>query len=177
MDPPVANWPKKSKTKKSPIKAITKTVPATSTVSSTNVITTNKPKETLQALNLSVIPQINQAEATTEADNTQASSVTARPMKANKTKSVTAKAAQGSQSLTGNESVNAQIKSPLQPLNLPDILQAIQAPFTIESANSQALIAPTKPKKASKAKNAANKAVASTTDISLAPTTIHEATT
>lgn len=86
MDPPVANQPKKSKTKKSPSKAITKTIPAAPTVSSTNVITTIKPKVTLQALNLPAIPQINQAEATTEAANTQASSVTAQPTKANKTK-------------------------------------------------------------------------------------------
>lgn len=177
MDPPVANQPKKSKTKKSSSKAITKTIPAAPTVSSTNVITTIKPKVTLQALNLPAIPQINQAEATTEAANTQASSVTAQPMKANKTKSVMAKADQVFQSLTGNESVTAQIKTPLQALNLPDILKAIQAPITIESANSQALIAPTKPKKASKAKKAADKAITSATDISLALTTTHTAIT
>uniref|UniRef100_A0A667IU70 MAGE domain-containing protein n=1 Tax=Lynx canadensis TaxID=61383 RepID=A0A667IU70_LYNCA len=177
MDPPVANQPKKSKTKKSPSKAITKTIPAAPTVSSTNVITTIKPKVTLQALNLPAIPQINQAEATTEAANTQASSVTAQPTKANKTKSVMAKADQVFQSLTGNESVTAQIKTPLQALNLPDILKAIQAPITIESANSQALIAPTKPKKASKAKKAADKAITSATDISLALTTTHTAIT
>lgn len=96
MDPPVANRPKESKTKKTPIKAITKAIPAAPTVSSANVIATNKPKVTLKALNLPIIPQINQASATTEAANTQASSVTAQPKKANKAKKVTAKAAQGS---------------------------------------------------------------------------------
>lgn len=45
-----------------------------------------------------------------------------------------AKADQVFQSLTGNESVTAQIKTPLQALNLPDILKAIQASITIESA-------------------------------------------
>lgn len=85
MDPPVANRPKKSKTKKAPIKAITKTVRTAPPVPSANVITTNKPKITFLALNLPIIPQINQASAITEVVNTQASSFTAQPKKANKT--------------------------------------------------------------------------------------------
>lgn len=113
MDPPVANRPKKSKTKKAPIKAITKTVRTAPPVPSANVITTNKPKITFLALNLPIIPQINQASATTEVANTQASSFTAQPKKANKTKRVTAKAARGSQFPTGSESVTTQIKLPL----------------------------------------------------------------
>ena len=177
MDPPVANRPKKSKTKKAPIKAITKTVRAAPPVPSANVITTNKPKITFPALNLPIIPQINQASATTEAANTQASSFTAQPKKANKTKRVTAKAAQGSQFPTGSESVTTQIKLPLQALNVPVIPQTIQAPVATESANSQALLASIKPKKALKAKKANNKAIASATEISLAPSTTYTATT
>ncbi|KAJ8790694.1 hypothetical protein J1605_004392 [Eschrichtius robustus] len=177
MDPPVANRPKKSKTKKAPIKAITKTVRAAPPVPSANVITTNKPKITFPALNLPIIPRINQASATTEAANTQASSFTAQPKKANKTKRVTAKAAQGSQFPTGSESVTTQIKLPLQALNVPVIPQTIQAPVATESANSQALLASIKPKKAPKAKKANNKAIASATEISLAPSTTYTATT
>ncbi|XP_032331018.1 trophinin isoform X6 [Camelus ferus] len=177
MDPPVANQPKKSKTKKAPIKAITKTIPATLPVPSADVIATNKPKITFQALNLPIIPQVTQASATTEAANTQASSFTSQPKKANKTKRVTAKAAQGSQSPTGSESVTTEIKSPLQALNLPVIPQTIQTPFASESANSQALLASTKPKKAFKAKKAHNKAIASATVISLGPSTTYTATT
>uniref|UniRef100_A0A8C0DU69 MAGE domain-containing protein n=1 Tax=Balaenoptera musculus TaxID=9771 RepID=A0A8C0DU69_BALMU len=177
VDPPVANRPKKSKTKKAPIKAITKTVRAAPPVPSANVITTNKPKITFLALNLPIIPQINQASATTEAANTQASSFTAQPKKANKTKRVTAKAAQGSQFPTGSESVTTQIKLPLQALNVPVIPQTIQAPVATESANSQALLASIKPKKAPKAKKANNKAIASATEISLAPSTTYTATT
>ena len=74
MDPPVANQLKKSKTKKAPIKAITKTDPP---VPSASVIPTTKFKVTFPALNLPVILQINQASATTEVANTQASSFTA----------------------------------------------------------------------------------------------------
>ncbi|XP_072811782.1 trophinin isoform X4 [Vicugna pacos] len=177
MDPPVANQPKKSKTKKAPIKAITKTIPAALPVPSADVIATNKPKITFQALNLPIIPGVTQASATTEAANTQASSFTSQPKKANKTKRVTAKTAQGSQSPTGSESVTTEIKSPLQALNLPVIPQTIQTPFASESANSQALLASTKPKKAFKAKKAHNKAIASATVISLGPSTIYTATT
>lgn len=65
----------------------------------------------------------------------------------------------------------------MQALNLPVISQTIQAPLASESANSQALIAPTKPKKASKVKKAADKAIASATEILLALTTTHTATT
>ncbi|KAI2599660.1 trophinin, partial [Homo sapiens] len=103
MDPPVVNRPKKSKTKKAPIKTITKAAPAAPPVPAANEIATNKPKITWQALNLPVITQISQALPTTEVTNTQASSVTAQPKKANKMKRVTAKAAQGSQSPTGHE--------------------------------------------------------------------------
>lgn len=176
MDPPVANRPKKSKTKKAPIKAITKTIPAAPPVPSANVITTNKPKITFHALNLPVIPQINQASATIEASNTQASSSTTQPKKASKTKRITAKAAQSSQFPAGSESVTIQIKSSLQALNLPVIPQAIQAPVASESANSQALLASTRPKKAYKAKKADNKGVASAAEISLAPSTAYTAT-
>lgn len=56
MGPPVANWLKKSKTKKAPIKSITKAIPVAPTVSSANEIATNKLKVTLQALNLPIIP-------------------------------------------------------------------------------------------------------------------------
>lgn len=69
------------------------------------------------------------------------------------------------------------IKSSLQALNLPDILQVIQAPVISGSASSQALIAPTKSKKVSKAKKAVNKAITSAVDISLGATTTHTATT
>lgn len=43
MDPPVANRPKKSKTKKAPNKAVTDTIPVAPSVPSVNVITINKP--------------------------------------------------------------------------------------------------------------------------------------
>ncbi|KAM5195013.1 trophinin isoform 2-T2 [Hipposideros larvatus] len=173
-DPPVANRPKKSKTKKAPIKAITNTISAAPPGPPANVITTNKPKIPLQALKLPIIPQINQASATTEAASTQASSVTAQPKKANKTKRVIVKAAQGTQSPTGSENVTTQIKSPLQFLNLPVTPQTTLAS---ESANFQAFIASTKPKKAPKAKKAANKTIASATEISQASTTTYPATT
>ncbi|ELK18802.1 Trophinin [Pteropus alecto] len=155
MDPPVVNWPKKSKTKKVPIKAITNTITAASPVPSANVITINKSKIPSQALKLPITPQINQASATTEKANTQASSVTTQPTKANRQR----------------ETLLRQSKAP----NLQ--LATIQAPLASESANSQALIAPTKPKKASKVKKAADKAIASATEISLALTTTHTATT
>lgn len=177
MDPPVANWPKNCKTKKVPTKAITNTITTASPVPSANVITTNKSKIPSQALKLPIIPQINQASATTEEANTQASSVTTQPTKANKTKRDTTKAIQGSQSSADSENVTTHIKSPLQALNVPVISETIQAPLASESANSQALKAPTKPKKASKVKKAADKAIASATEISLALTTIHTATT
>lgn len=177
MDPPVANQPKKSKTKKAPIKAITKTVPTDPPVPPASMITTIKSKVTLPALNLPIIPQINQASATTEVANTQASSFTAQPKKSNKTKKVTAKATQGSQFPIDSESVTIQIKLPLQILNLLVILQTIQAPIVSESANSQALLGPTTPKKISKAKKADNKVIASATNISLALSTIYTATT
>lgn len=177
MDPPVANQPKKSKTKKAPIKAITKTVPTDPPVPPASMITTIKSKVTLPALNLPIIPQINQASATTEVANTQASSFTAQPKKSNKTKKVTAKATQGSQFPIDSESVTIQIKLPLQILNLLVILQTIQAPIVNESANSQALLGPTTPKKISKAKKADNKVIASATNISLALSTIYTATT
>lgn len=74
MDPPVANQLNKSKTKKAPIKAISKTDPP---VPSASVITTTKSTVTFPALNLPIIPQINQASATTEVATTQASSFTA----------------------------------------------------------------------------------------------------
>ncbi|PNI13912.1 TRO isoform 24, partial [Pan troglodytes] len=51
MDPPVVNRPKKSKTKKAPIKTITKAAPAAPPVPTANEIATNKPKITWQALN------------------------------------------------------------------------------------------------------------------------------
>ncbi|KAB0372595.1 hypothetical protein FD755_016387 [Muntiacus reevesi] len=143
IDPPVANQPKKSKTKKAPINAITKTVPIDPPVPPASVITTTKSKVTLPALNLPIIPQINQASATTEVANTQASSFTAQPKKSNKTKKVTAKATRGSQFPIDSESVTTQIKLPLQILNLLVILQTIQAPIVNESANSQALLGPT----------------------------------
>ncbi|XP_019524795.1 PREDICTED: trophinin isoform X5 [Hipposideros armiger] len=173
-DPPVANRPKKSKTKKAPIKAITNTISAAPPGPPANVITTNKPQILLQALKLPIIPQINQASATTEAASTQASSVTTQPKKANKTKRVIVKAAQGTQSPTGSENVTTQIKSPLQFLNLPVTPQTTLAS---ESANFQAFIVSTKPKKAPKAKKAANKALASATEISQASTTTYPATT
>lgn len=84
MDPPVVNWPKKSKTKKVPIKAITNTITTASPVPSANVITINKSKIPSQALKLPITPQINQASATTEEANTQASSVTTQPTKSNR---------------------------------------------------------------------------------------------
>uniref|UniRef100_A0A452EQS4 MAGE domain-containing protein n=1 Tax=Capra hircus TaxID=9925 RepID=A0A452EQS4_CAPHI len=170
MDPPVANQLNKSKTKKAPIKAISKTDPP---VPSASVITTTKSTVTFPALNLPIIPQINQASATTEVATTQASSFT----KSNKTKKVTAKATQGSQFPIDSESVTIQIKLPLQTLNLLVILQTIQAPTANESANSQALLGPTTPKQVFKAKKADNKVIASATDISLAPSTIYTATT
>uniref|UniRef100_A0A8D2CSI8 Melanoma-associated antigen D1 n=1 Tax=Sciurus vulgaris TaxID=55149 RepID=A0A8D2CSI8_SCIVU len=175
-DPPVANRPKKSKTKKTSIKAVTKSAPAASSVPSANEIATNKPKITLQALNLPMLTQISPSSATTEIASIQAASVTVQPKKANKTKRVSAKVAQGSQSPTGSEGVTTQLKSPLQALNLPVISQTIQVPVASESANSLALIVSTKPKKASKAKKAANKAIASATEILPAPTTTHIAT-
>uniref|UniRef100_A0A8C3YLL0 MAGE domain-containing protein n=1 Tax=Catagonus wagneri TaxID=51154 RepID=A0A8C3YLL0_9CETA len=176
MDPPIAN-PKKSKTKKAPIKAITKTAPTAPPVPSANVITTNKSKITFQALSLPIIPQIIQASATIEAASTQASSSTIRPKKANKTKRVTAKAAQVSQFPAGSECVATQIKSSFQTLNLPVIPQTIQTPVASEPANSQALLASTKPKKAYKAKKGDNMGIASATEISLAPSTTYIATT
>lgn len=91
MDPPVANRPKKSKTKKAPIKAVTETIPVAPSVPSANVITINKPTIPLQALKLPISPQISQASATTEAANIQASSVTTQSKKANETKRVTAR--------------------------------------------------------------------------------------
>ncbi|XP_069320669.1 trophinin-like isoform X2 [Eulemur rufifrons] len=177
MDSSVANRPKKSKTKKAPIKTIAKAAPADPPVPTANEIATNKPRITLPVLNLPIITQISQASAITEAANIQASSITAQPKKANKMKKVTAKAAQGSQSPTGSQGVTTQLKSPLQVLNLPVISQTIQAPIASESANSQALIASTKPKKASKAKKVANKAIASATEVSPAPIATYTATT
>ena len=174
MDPPVANWPKKIKAKKAPIKAISKTIPAAPPFPSANVITINKPKIPLQALKLPINPQIKQVSATIEVANIWASSVTTQPKKANKTKRVTPKAAQRPQSPTGSESVATQIKSPLQALNLPVIQQTVQATFASESANSQAFA---KSKKASKAKKAANKAIYSATEISLALNSTHGTTT
>ncbi|EPQ04402.1 Trophinin [Myotis brandtii] len=141
------------------------------------LITINKPKIPLQVLKLPISPQISQASATTEAANIQASSVTTQSKKANKTKRATAKAAQGPQSPTGSESVTTQIKSPLKALYLSVIPQTTQAPLASESANSQALVASIKPKKASKAKKAADKAIYNSTEISLASNTIHTATT
>lgn len=169
-DPPVASRPKKNKTKKTSIKAITKTTPTPPPVPSANDIASNKPKVTLQALNLPMFSQISQASTTTEAANIQAS-VTAQTKKA-KTKRVTPKV-----SLTGTEDVTTQLKSPLHALNLPGTSPAIQSPIANESANSLALIAVSKPKKASKAKKAANKTIPSATEISLASTATHTATT
>ncbi|XP_017655045.1 trophinin isoform X3 [Nannospalax galili] len=170
-DPPTASRPKKSKTKKTSIKAINKTIPAAPPVSSANDTATNKPRVTLQALNLPMFTQISQASATTEAANIQASSVVAQPKKA-KAKRVSPKV-----SPIGSEDFTIQLKSPLQALNLPVTSPTIQSPVPSESANSLALIASSKPKKASKAKKAANKAIASATEISLAPTATHAATT
>uniref|UniRef100_A0A2K6G600 Trophinin n=1 Tax=Propithecus coquereli TaxID=379532 RepID=A0A2K6G600_PROCO len=177
MDSSVANQPKKSRTKKAPIKTITKAAPAAPPVPTANEIATNKPRITLQVLNLPIITQISQVSAITGAANIQASSITAQPKKANRMKRVTAKAAQGSQSPTGSQVVTTQLKSPLQVLNLPVISQTIQAPTASESANSQALIASTKPKKASKAKKVANKAIANATEMSPAPIATYTATT
>lgn len=143
-DPPVANRPKKSKTKKAPIKAVPETIPVAPSVPSAHVITINKPTIPLQALKLPISPQISQALATTEAANIQASAVPTQSKKANETKRVTAKAAQGPQSPTGSESVTIQIKSPLKALNLPDIPQTLRAPLASES------VASIKPKKASR---------------------------
>lgn len=169
-DPPIACRPKKSKTKKTSIKAITKTTPTPSQVPSANDIASNKPKVTLQALNLPMFTQVSQVSATTEAANIQAS-ITAQTKKA-KTKRVTPKV-----SLTGTEDVTTQLKSPLQALNLPVTSPTIQSPVANESANSLALIAVSKPKKASKAKKAANKTIPNATEISLASTATHTATT
>uniref|UniRef100_A0A2K5E171 Trophinin n=1 Tax=Aotus nancymaae TaxID=37293 RepID=A0A2K5E171_AOTNA len=177
MDPPVVNRPKKSKTKKAPIKAITKAAPAAPPVLTASEIATNKPKITLQALNLPVITQISQASPTTEVANTQASSVTSQPKKASKMKRFTAKSAQGSQSPAGYEGVTTQLKSPLQVLNLPVISQNIHVPIASESASSQALITSIKPKKAFKTKKFVNKAIASATEVSLAPNATHTAIT
>uniref|UniRef100_A0A5F9CPE7 Melanoma-associated antigen D1 n=1 Tax=Oryctolagus cuniculus TaxID=9986 RepID=A0A5F9CPE7_RABIT len=174
MDSPVANRPKKSKTKKTPIKVVTKVTPP---VPSANEIATHKPKITLQALNLPIITQISQDSATTEAANIQGPLVSVQPKKANKTKRVTVKAAQSSQSSVGSEAVTTQLKSPIQALSLPVVSQSIQAPIASDSANSLNLIASTKPKKASKAKKAANKAMTSATEISQALTATHTATT
>jgi hypothetical protein len=175
-DPPIVNRPKKSKTKKTPIKAITKATPAAPPVPSANEIATNKSKITLQALNLPFLTQMNQPSATTEAANIQTFSVTSQPKKPNKTKRVSSKASHGSQSPNGSEGVITQLKAPLQALNLPVTSQTIQAPVASESASSLALIASTKPKKVSKAKKAASKAIACATEISLVSTATHIAT-
>ncbi|XP_021106902.1 trophinin isoform X4 [Heterocephalus glaber] len=167
-DPPVANRPKKSKTKKTPVKAIAKSTSAAPAVPSATEIAT-KPKITLQALNLPIFAQISQGSATIEAANIQTSSGPAPPKKANKMKRITAKAALVSQCCpSGSEGVTAQLKSPLQAPNLPVISQTIQAPVASELANSPAFIASTKPKKTPKSKKAANKAVGSANEISLA---------
>ncbi|XP_040857367.1 trophinin isoform X3 [Ochotona curzoniae] len=183
MDPPVANRPKKSKTKKTPVKVVTKVTPAAPPVPSANEIATHKPKITLQALNLPIITQISQASVTTEAAAIQAPLVTAQPKKANKTKRVTAKAAQSSQSSVGGEGVPTQLKSPLQALNLPVMSHTSQAPGdheaargASEAASSLTLITSSKPKKAFKAKKAAGKAMASANEISQALTATHSAT-
>uniref|UniRef100_A0A8C2QLZ9 Melanoma-associated antigen D1 n=1 Tax=Cricetulus griseus TaxID=10029 RepID=A0A8C2QLZ9_CRIGR len=169
-DTPIASRSKKSKTKKTSIKAITKTTPTPPPVPPANDIAGNKPKVTLQALNLPMFTQISQASSTTEAANIQAS-VTAQTKKA-KTKRVTPKL-----SLNGTEDVTTQLKSPLKALNLPVTSPTIQSPIANESANSLALIAVSKPKKAPKAKKAANKTIPSATEISLASTATHTATT
>lgn len=59
---------------------------------------------------------------------------------------------------------------------MPVIPQTIQTPIATESANSQALLASIKPKKAPKAKKANNKAITSATEISLTPSTTYSAT-
>ncbi|KAM5221050.1 trophinin isoform 2-T2 [Ctenodactylus gundi] len=175
-DPSVASRPKKSKTKKTPVKAVAKCASAAPLVPCAKEIVTNKPKITLQGLNLPAFTQIKQASANTDTACVQASSVTAQPKKANKMKRVTAKAAQGSQFCPpGSESVTTQIKSPLQSPNLPVISQTIQTSITSGSANSLAFIA--KPNKTSKVKKAANKVIASASRISLATVTTHAATT
>lgn len=133
-DPPVASRPKKSKTKKTSAKAITKTTPTPPPVPSANDIASNKPKVTLQALNLPMFTQISQTSATTEAASVRAS-VTTQTKKA-KTKRVTPKI-----SLTGSEDVTPQLKSPLQALNLPVTPPTVQSPVANESVNSLALIA------------------------------------
>ncbi|XP_013358307.1 PREDICTED: trophinin isoform X7 [Chinchilla lanigera] len=176
-DPSVANRPKKSKTKKTPVKAIVKSTPAAPPVPSATEIAT-KPKISLQALNLPIFSQISQASATSEAASIQASSVTAPPKKANKMKRIAAKAALVSQCCpSDSEGVTNQLKSPLQAPNLSVISQTIQAPTASESANSPAFVASTKPKKTSKAKKAANKALGSASEISLATAATHTATT
>ncbi|XP_028628496.1 trophinin-like isoform X4 [Grammomys surdaster] len=171
-DPPVGNRSKKNKNKnKKNNKPNANTTPAPPPVPSANDNANNKPKVTLPALNLPVFTQISQASATTEAPNTQAS-VTAQTKNA-KSQRVTPKVSQ-----TGSEDVSTQPKSPLQALNLPVTAPTIQSPVANESANSQALIAMGKSKKASKAKNkAANKNVPSATEISLASAATHTATT
>lgn len=168
-DPPIASRPKKNKTKKTSIKPIAKTTPTSPPVPPANDNASNKPKVTLQALNLPMFTQISQASAATEAPSIQAS-VTAQTKKA-KTKRVPPKV-----SLTASEDVTPQLKSPLQGLNLPVTASTSQSPIANESANSLAL-AVSKPKKSSKAKKAANKTVPSATEISLASTATHTATT
>ncbi|XP_063102034.1 trophinin isoform X4 [Cavia porcellus] len=176
-DPSVANRPKKSKTKKTPVKAIAKSTPAAPPVPSATDISI-KPKISLQALNLPMFAQISQVSATTEAANIQASSGTVPHKKANKMKRISSKADLVSQCcLSGSDSVTAYLKSPVQAPNLPVISQTAQTPFASESANSPAFKASIKPKKTSKAKKAANKALGSTTEISLAIATTHTATT
>nr|AAK12836.1 magphinin-alpha [Mus musculus] len=147
-----------------------KTTPAPPPVPSANDNASNKPKVTLQALNLPMFTQISQASATTEAPNIQAS-VTSQTQKA-KTMRVTPKV-----SLTGSEDATTQLKPPLQALNLPVTTPTIQTPVANESANSLASTAVNKSKKASTANNAANKTVPSAAEISLASAATHTATT